>query len=158
MATQNFVDAQSAQQMNLTRLQTEVSNVTYKFIKPLKIVNCTTQDTYIVYVSCPHRLKGVQRQNNGYFCPVHQYQRVPVYRFALRVLLANWIGTEMWATVFNETAEKVLGFTANNYVAMTSDEERYSSLSLLRRARVIVTIKNASTTRMSTTPCQNWKC
>ena len=47
----------------------------------------------------------------------------------------------MWATVFNETAEKVLGFTANNYVAMTSDEERYSSLSLLRKARVIVTIK-----------------
>ena len=44
-------------------------------------------------------------------------------------------------TVFDETAAKVLGFSANSSVAMTSDEERYTSMSLLRGARVMVTIK-----------------
>ena len=159
MATQNFVDAQSAeqQQMNLTQLQTEVSNGTYKFTRPLTIVNCATQDKYIVYASCAHCLKGFQRQNNGYYCSVHQWQRVPVYRLALRVFLQDWIGTEIWVTLFNEMTAKALGFTANSYVSMTSDEERYASLSLVRGARVISTIKYASITTMSTTPCQSWK-
>ena len=133
MATQQFVDSQPSQQMrNLTSLQTEVSNGTYKFTRPLTIVTCSTQDKYIVYASCAHCLKGVQRQNNGYYFPVHQWQRVPVYMFALRVLLQHWIGTKTWVTVFNETAAKAQGFTANSYVAITSDEERYASLSLLR--------------------------
>ena len=147
MATQKFVDAQSADQqtMNLTRLQSEVSNGTYKFTRPLTIVTCATQDRYIVYASCAHCRKGVQRQNNCYCCPVHQYQRVPVYRFALRVLLSDWIGPEVWATVFNETTAKVLGFSANNYVAMTSDEERYAALSVLQGARVTATIKKRIT-------------
>ena len=143
MATQKFVDAQSSQQqiMNLTRLQTEVSNRTYKFTRPLTIVKCATQEKYIVYASCAYCLKRVQQQNNGYFCTVHQWKRVPVYRFALRVLLKDWIGTELWVTLFNEMAAKALVFTANSYVAMTSDEDRYASLSLLRGARVMATIK-----------------
>ena len=95
MATQQFVDSQPSQQMmNLTRLQTEVSNGTYKFTRPLTIVTCATQDKYIVYASCPHCLKGVQLENNGYYCPVHQWERVPVYRFTLRVLLQDWTKTE----------------------------------------------------------------
>ena len=128
MATQTFVDTQSSSQqmMNLTRLQFEVSNGTYKFTRPLTIVTCATKDKYIVYASCAHCLKGVQRQNN---------------RFALRVLLSDWIGSEVWATVFNETAAKVLGFSANNYVAMTSDEVRYAALSVLQGASVMATIK-----------------
>ena len=117
MATQKFVDSQSSQhqQMNLKRLHTEVSNGTYTFTRQLTIVNCATQDKYIVYASCEHCLKGVQQQNNGYYCPVHKWQRVPVYRFALRVLLQDWIGTEIWVTLFNEIAAKALSFTANRY-------------------------------------------
>ena len=38
-------------------------------------------------------------------------------------------------------AAKALGFTANSYVAMTSDEDLYASLSLLKGARVMATIK-----------------
>ena len=64
-----------------------------------------------------------------------------MYRFALRILLSDWLGGECWATVFNETAAEVLGFSADTYVSMTSMEERYSSLSPLRGARVMVTIK-----------------
>ena len=145
MATQKFVDADDQQQMNLTRLQTEVSSGTYTFTRPLTIVTCATQDKYILYASCAHCLKGVQRQNKGYYCPVHQWQRGPVYRFALRVLLQDWIGTEIWVTLFNEMAAKALGFTANSYVAMTSDEDRLTSLSVLRGAHVMATIKKRIT-------------
>ena len=142
MATKQFVDSQPSQKMmNLMRLQTEVSNGTYTFTRPLTIVTCAKQDKYIVYASCALCLKSVQVENNGCYCPVHQWQRVPVYRFALRVLLQDWIGTEAWATLFGNVAAKAPGFSANSYVAMKSDEERYASLSLLRGARVMVTIK-----------------
>ena len=127
--------------MNLLRLQTEVSAGTYTFTRPLTTVTCATQDKYIVYASCPHCPKGVQRHNKGYYCPVHQCQRGPVYRFALRVLLQDWIGSETWITLFDEMAAKALGFTAASYVAMTSDADRSASLSVLRGARVMATIK-----------------
>ena len=55
-------------------------------------------------------------------------------------MLSDWLGGECWATVFNETAAEVLGFSADTYVSMTSMEERYDSLSPLRGARVMVTI------------------
>ena len=77
---------------------------------------------------------------------------------ALRVLLQDGIGTETWVTLFDEMAAKALGFTANSYVAMTSDEDRFASLSVLTAARVMATIKNALPTSMSTTSCQSWKC
>ena len=143
MASQKFVDEQSADQqmMNLKRLQTEVSSGTHKFTRSLTIVTCATQDKYILYASCPHCLKGVQRQKQGYYCLVHQWHRGSVYRFALRVLLQDWIGTEIWVTLFNEVAAKALNFSANSYVAMTSDEDRLAALSALRGARVMATIK-----------------
>ena len=75
-------------------------------------------------------------ENNGYMRPIHRWQRVPMYRFALRVLLADWIGSECWVT-----AVQVLGFTGNAYMSMTSDAERYAALDMLRGARVMVTIK-----------------
>ena len=59
----------------------------------------------------------------------------------MRVLLQDWIGTEIWVSLFNEMAAKVLGFSANSYVAMTSDEDRLAALSALRGARVMTTIK-----------------
>ena len=108
--------------MSLSRLQTEVSNGTYVFERPLTIINCATQDKYLVYASCQHCLKGVQVEGNGYYCSVHQWQRVPVYRFALRVLLSEWEGAEIWGVIFDEVATKVLGFDANTYVGMKSDE------------------------------------
>ena len=135
------MDSQTPQMMNLSRLQSEVSNGTYKFTHPLTILNCATQDKYIVYASCQHCLKGVHLESNGYFCPVHQWQRDSMYRFAVRVLLSDWVGAQFWSTIFDETAAKFLGFSANTYVGMTSDEDLYASLSLLRGGRVMVTIK-----------------
>ena len=120
MATQHFVESQTVPTMSLSRLQSEVSNGTYKITRSLTMLNCATQDKYILYVSCPHCLKGVHLENNGYFCQVHQWQRVPVYRFALRILLAEWIGSECWSTVFDDTI-KVQGFNANSYIAIKSD-------------------------------------
>ena len=139
MATQRTVDAQSP--INLSQLQSEASNGTYTFTRPLTILNCATQDKYVVYASCPHCLNGMHPENNDCFCPIHQWQPVPVYRFALRILLSDWLGGECWATVFNETAAEVLGFSADTYVSMTTLEKRYASLSPLRGARVMVTIK-----------------
>ena len=139
MATQRTVDAQSP--INLSQLQSEASNGTYTFTRPLTVLNCATQDKYVVYASCPHCLKGMHPENNDCFCPIHQWQPVPVYRFALRILLSDWLGGECWATVFNETAAEVLGFSADTYVSMTTMEKRSASLSPLRGARVMVTIK-----------------
>ena len=48
---------------------------------------------------------------------------------------------EMWACIFDQLAAKILGFDANTYTGMTSDADRYVSLSLLRGARVMDTIK-----------------
>ena len=64
-----------------------------------------------------------------------------MYRYNLHVLLQDWIGTEIWVSLFNEVAAKLLGFAANGYVAMTSDEDRSAALSVLRGARVMATIK-----------------
>ena len=139
-AAQQFAEEEQTM-MNLTRLQSEVSAGTYKFTRPLTIVACATQEKYVVYIACSQCPKGVQRHNQGYYCPVHKWQRSPTYRYNLRVLLRDWIGAETWVSVFNEVAEKVLGFSANAYVAMTSDEERSAALSVLRGVRVRATIK-----------------
>ena len=47
----------------------------------------------------------------------------------------------MWATLFNEKAVNVVGFTANAYMNMTSDTERYEALDMLRGARVMATVR-----------------
>ena len=130
MAAQHFTEEEQ-KMMNLTRLQSAVSG-TYKFAKPLTIIACAAQEKYVFYASCPHCPKGVQRHKQGYYYPVHKWQRAPTYRYNLRVLLQDWIGAEIWVTLFNEVAAKALGFTANAYVAMTSDEDRSAALSVLR--------------------------
>ena len=140
MAAQQFAEEQQMM-MNLTRLQSEVSAGTYKFARPLTIVACATQEKYVVYISCSQCPKGVQRHKQGYYCLVHKWQRAPTYRYNLRVLLQDWIGAEIWVSLFNEVAAKVLGFAANAYVAMTSDEDRSAALSVLRGVRVMATIK-----------------
>ena len=139
-AAQQFV-SEEQMMMNLTRLHSEVSAGTYKFARPLTIVACATQEKYVVYIACSQCSKGVQRHKQGYYCPVHKWQKSPTYRYNLRVLLQDWIGTETWVSVFNEVAAKVIGFTANVYVAMMSDEERSAALSVLRGVRVRATIK-----------------
>ena len=127
MAAQQFADEQQ-QMMNLTRLQSEVS-VGHL---PLTIVACATQEKYVVYISCSQCPKDLQQHNKGYYCPVHKWQRGPVYIYNLRVLLQDCIGTEIWVSLFNEVAAKLLGFAANSYVAMTSDEDRSVALSVVR--------------------------
>ena len=139
MAPQHFTEEEQ-KMMNLTRLQSAVSG-TYKFAKPLTIAACAAQEKYVFYASCPHCPKGVQRHKQCYYCPVHKWQRAPTYRYNLRVLLQDWIGAEIWVNLFNEVAAKALGFTANAYVAMTSDEDWSAALSVLRGVRVMVTIK-----------------
>ena len=64
-----------------------------------------------------------------------------MYKFALRILLADWIGSECWVTLFNEKAVQVLGFTGNAYMNVTSDAERYAALEMLRGACVMVTVR-----------------
>ena len=122
------------------RLENEVSNGNYRFTRPLTIVRCAVQDKYIVYPSCQQCNKCVIPENNGYVCPIHRLQRGAVYKFALRVLLADWIGSECCVTLFNEKAVQVLGFTGNAYMSITSDAERYAALEMLRGARVMVSI------------------
>ena len=142
MAAQQFAEEEQMM-MNLTRLQSEVSVGTYTFERPLTIVACATQEKYVVYISCSQCPKGVQRHKQGYYCPVHKWQRAPTYRYNLRVLLQDWIGTEIWVSLFNEVAAKVLGFAANAYVAMTSDEDRSAALSVLRGSVSWRPLKNA---------------
>ena len=64
-----------------------------------------------------------------------------MYRFALPILLADWIGSECWVTLFNEKAAQVLEFTGNAYMSMSSEAERYAAMEMLREARVQVTIR-----------------
>ena len=123
-------------EMTLTRLQNEVSVENYRFTRLLTIVQCAVQEKYIVY-----RNKRVIPENDGYVCPNHRWQRDPVYKFALRILLADWIGSECWVTLFNEKAVQVLGFTGNAYMNMTSDVERNAALEIVRGARVLVTVR-----------------
>ena len=59
----------------------------------------------------------------------------------MRVLLQDWIGIEIWVSLVNKVAAKLLSFAANSYVAMTSDEDRSAALSVMRGARVMATIK-----------------
>ena len=80
-------------------------------------------------------------ENKGYVCPIHRWQRGVVYQFAMRILLQDAIGSEVWATLFNDKAVQVLGFTGNDYMNMKSDAERYAALDMLRGARVMTTIR-----------------
>ncbi|MBL3529617.1 MAG: hypothetical protein JMN27_18200 [gamma proteobacterium endosymbiont of Lamellibrachia anaximandri] len=91
------------------------------------------------YAACSKCPKGL---SNG-VCPVHGLQRECVYRFVLRLLLIDSNGSECWCTCFDENAVKILGFTANDYVALKTDEERYESM--LRGSQVMVTIRKRVT-------------
>ena len=137
MAAQQLVD----RDMTVSRLEKEVSNGNYIFTHPLTIVQCAVQEKYIVYPSCQQCNKLVSPENNGYVCPIHRWQRGQVYKFALRILLQDAIGSEVWATLFNDKAVQVLGFTGNAYMSMKSDAERYAALDMLRGAHVMVTIR-----------------
>ena len=127
--------------MTVSQLEKEVGNGTYIFRRPLTIVQCAVQDTFIVYPSCQQCNKRVSPENNGFVCPIHRWQRGVVYQFAMRILLQDAIGSEVWATLFNAKAVQVLGYTANDYMNMKSDAERYAALDMLRGAQVMVTIR-----------------
>ena len=60
-------------EMDLSRLQSEVSNAKYVFKRPLTIINCARQHKDVVYAACSHCLKGVDTQGNGYYCSVHHW-------------------------------------------------------------------------------------
>ena len=120
-------------EMTLTKLQCEVSGGRYVFAQPLTVTSCGVQKKYVFYNACP---KCPKRLVN-HVCPTHNYQREHVYRFALRLLLSDSIGSECWCTCFDEKAVKILRFTANDYVQMASDEQRYESMSELRGSRVM---------------------
>ena len=139
MAEQQIAEEEQ-RMMNLTRLQSEVSAGTYIFTRPLTIVTTATKENYVVYISCTQCARGVQRNKQGYYCPVHKWQRSAMYRYNLRILLRDWIGSEAWDSAFDAVATKVLGFNANAYVAMTSEDERSNALSVLRGVRVMATI------------------
>jgi len=137
MAAKQFDD----KEMTITRLESQVSNGNYRFTHPLTIVQCAVNEKYIVYPSCQQCNKRVVPESNGYVCPIHLWQRGVVYNFALRILLQDAFGSEVWTTLFNDKAVQVLGFTGNAYMNMKSDNERYAALSILRGARVMVSIR-----------------
>ena len=132
---------QNDAEMTLTKLQHEVSAGRYVFKQPLVITACGVQDKYVFYAAC---LKCSKRVSN-HVCPVHGHQRECVYRLVLRVLMIDSNGSECWCTCFDENAVKILGFTANDYVALETDEERYDSMSMLRGSQVMVTIRKRVT-------------
>ena len=127
--------------MDFTKLQHEVSAGRYVFKQPLVITACGVQDKYVFYTACPKCPKGLR----NLVCPVHGLQSECVYRFVLRLLLINSNGSECWSTCFDENAVKILGFTANDYVALESDEQRYDAMSMLRGSQVMVTIRKRVT-------------
>ena len=137
MAAQQIVD----RDMTVSRLEKEVSNGNYIFTRPLTIVQCAVQEKFIVYPSCQQCNKRVIPENNGYVCPIHRWQRGPVYKFALRILLQDVIGSDIWATLFNEKAVQMLRFTGKDYMNMASDANRYAALDMLRGSRVMATIR-----------------
>ena len=111
------------------------------FAQPLTVTACGVQKKYVFYNACPNCPKRVVK----HVCPVHGYQRERVYRFALRLLLSDSIGSECWCTCFDEKAVKILGFTAKDYVQMETDEERYESMSALRGSQVMAVIRKRVT-------------
>ena len=132
---------QTDTEMTLTKLQHEVSAGRYVFKQPLVITACGVQDKYVFYAACSKFPKGLRK----HVCPVHGYQRECVYRFVLRLLLIDINGSECRCTCFDENAVKIIGFTANDYVALKTDEERYESMSMLRGSQVMVTIRKRVT-------------
>ena len=133
---------QNDAEMTLTKLQHGVSAGRYVFKQPLVITACGVQDRYVFYTACS---KCFKRVGEGHVCPVHGYQRECVYRFVLRLLMIDSNGSECWCTCFDENAVKILGFTANDYVSMKTDEERYEAMSMLRGSQVMVTIRKRVT-------------
>ena len=131
--------------MTVSRLEKEVNNGNYIFTRPLTIVQCAVQDKYIVYQSCQQCNKRVTPENNGFVCPIHRWQRGVVYQFAIRILLQDAIGSEVWSTLFDAKAVQILGYTANDYMNMKSDAERYAALDMLRGAQVMVTLRKRVT-------------
>ena len=111
------------------------------FAQPLTVTACGVQNKYVFYNDCPKCPKGLR----NHVCPEQGLQSACVYRFALRLLLSDSIGSECWCTCFDEKAVKLLGFTANDYAALESAEERYESMSELRGSRVMVVIKKRVT-------------
>ena len=127
--------------MTLTKLQCEVSGGRYVFAQPLTVAALGVQNKYVFYracTKCPKRL-------TNHVCAVHGYQREHVNRFALRVLLTDSIGCECWCTCFDANVVKILGFTANDYALMDTDEQRYESMSTLRGSRVTVVVRKRVT-------------
>ena len=127
--------------MTLTKLQCEVSGGRYVFAQPLTVTALGVQNKYVFYRACSKCSKRLA----NHVCPVHGYQREHVNRFALLVLLSDSIGSECWCTCFDAKTVKILGFTANDYVRMETDEQRYESMSTLRGSQVMVVIRKRVT-------------
>ena len=137
MAASQQTDAE----MTLSKLQNEVCAGHYVFKHPLVVTACGVQDKYVFYTACLKCPKGLR----GNVCPIHGYQQGCVYRFALRLLFVDEIGSESWCTCFDENAVKILGFTANDYAVLETDDARYASMNILRGSQVMVTIRKRVT-------------
>ena len=107
------------------------------------------------YASSQQCQKGVHPEGKGFRCPVRLWQRGVVYRFALRLLLLDWKEGECWGTVYDELATTCLGFTANQYMALPSETERYAALAPLREISVIATTKTRVWVSL---PTSTWLC
>ena len=68
-----------------------------------------------------------------------------MYIFALRLLFVDEIGSECWCTCFDDNAVKNLGFSANDYVALETYDERYKAMNILRGSQVMVVVRKRAT-------------
>ena len=139
--TKMAASQQQNTEMTLSKLQNEVCAGRYVFKQPLVITACGVQDKYVFYTACLKCPKRVSKHG----CPTHGYQQQSVCRFALRLLFVDEIGSECWCTCFDENAVKILGFTANDYAKMETDDERYEAMNTLRGSQVMVTIRKRVT-------------
>ena len=83
----------------------------------------------------------------------------PVHRFALRIILSDWDGSEVWAVLFDTLLTKVPAFISNIYTGLTSDAGRYDALITLCGPHVMVTIKkrtNDEATSSNIEQVQQW--
>ena len=61
-------------------------------------------------------------------CKTHNWQRIPTFRFATRMLLIDWKGDHLWTNAFDDCIRKLLPVDADTYAPLTTDDERLEAM------------------------------
>ena len=60
----------------------------------------------------------------GYMCKTYNWQRIPTFQFATRLLLIDWNGDHLWTTTFDECMRKLLPFDTDTYASLKTDDSK----------------------------------